>query len=192
MTEATQTATRTRWAFDPAHSSVEFRVKHMMVTTVKGRFTEVRGLAIGELDEPLATEVDVEIDAASIDTRNEQRDAHLRSADFLDVENFPTINFKSTRIEEHGKHSYSIAGDLTIRGVTREVVLDATVNGHGKTPFGTEVVGVSAETKINRKDFGLTWNVALETGGWLVGDEIKIEIEVEAVKQNQEAGAATA
>jgi polyisoprenoid-binding protein YceI len=187
MAEATQTATRTLWNFDPVHSSVEFRVKHMMVTTVKGRFTDVRGRAVGEVDDPLAVEVDVEIDAASIDTRNEQRDAHLRSADFLDAENYPAITFKSSRIEEKGEDRYSIAGDLTIRGTTREVVLDATVNGHGRTPFGTEVIGVSAETRINRKDFGLNWNVALETGGWLVGDEVKVEIEVEAVKQTEAA-----
>lgn len=178
-----QVATRTSWLFDPHHSSVEFKAKHMMVTTVKGQFKNVTGKIVGELEDPTLAEVDVEIDASSIDTRNEQRDAHLRSADFLDVENYPTITFRSNRIERVDSDTYNVTGDLTVRGVTREVVLKTTVNGAGKSPFGTEVAGVSAETRINRKDFGLTWNVALETGGWLVGDDIKVEIEVEAVKQ---------
>jgi polyisoprenoid-binding protein YceI len=180
------TRTRTVWAFDPAHSTVGFSAKHMMVTTVRGAFTKVEGKAIGEIDDPIATEIDVEIDASSIATNNEGRDGHLRSADFLDVENYPTISYKSTRIEEKGKDHYHIIGDLTIRGVTHEVVLEAEVNGHGKTPFGTEVIGVSAKGKLNRKDFGLNWNVALETGGWLVADTISLDIEVQAVKQSPE------
>jgi polyisoprenoid-binding protein YceI len=181
-TSAPQTATRTTWKFDPAHTSVEFKVKHMMVTTVKGRFTEVEGTIFGELEDPALAEVDVQIEAASIDTRNEQRDAHLRSADFLDAEHFPTITFRSSRVERTGQDTFNVTGDLTIRGTTREVVLDTSVNGSGKTPYGTEVVGISAETSINRKDFGLNWNVALETGGWLVGDTVKIDLEIEAVK----------
>jgi len=181
-TSAPQTQTRTTWTFDPAHTSIEFKVKHMMVTTVKGRFTEVEGKILGELEDPALAEVDVQIKAASIDTRNEQRDAHLRSADFLDAENYPTITFKSSRIERTGQDTFKLTGDLTVRGTTREVVLDTTVNGSGKTPFGTEVVGISAETFINRKDFGLNWNVALETGGWLVGDTVKIDLEIEAIK----------
>jgi polyisoprenoid-binding protein YceI len=176
-------STGTRWTFDPTHSSVEFSVKHMMITTVRGRFTTLTGSAIGEIHEPLGSQIDVEIDASSIDTHNEQRDAHLRSADFLDVENYPTISYKSTRIEQKDQDRYTIYGDLTLHGVTREVELDGELNGHGTTPFGTEVVGVSAKGKINRKDFGLNWNVALEAGGWLVGDTLKIDIEIQAVKQ---------
>jgi polyisoprenoid-binding protein YceI len=137
MSIAAPARTGTLWTFDEAHSTVGFAVKHMMVTTVRGQFTRVEGTAIGEVHEPLGTEIDVEIDATSITTNNEMRDNHLRSADFLDAENYPTISFKSTRIEEKGHDRYAIVGDLTIRGVTREVVLDAEVNGYGKTPFGT-------------------------------------------------------
>jgi polyisoprenoid-binding protein YceI len=186
MSIAAPAKTGTLWKFDEAHTTVGFAVKHMMVTTVRGQFTKVNGSAIGETHEPLGAEIDVEIDAASINTNNEMRDNHLRSADFLDAENYPTISYKSTRIEERGNDRYTIYGDLTIRGVTREVVLEGEVNGFGKTPFGTEVAGVSVKGKINRKDFGLNWNVALETGGWLVGDTINIDIEVEAVKQTEE------
>lgn len=177
------TKTGTVWTFDPAHSQVSFAVKHMMVSTVRGQFTGVSGTTIGEVHEPLGAEIDVEIDANSITTNNEQRDAHLRSADFLDAENYPTLTFKSTHIEEAGKDRYTIHGDLTIRGTTREVTLEAELNGHGTSPWGTEVVGVSARGEINRKEFGLNWNVALETGGILVGETIKIDIEVEAIKQ---------
>lgn len=179
----TLTATRSTWDFDPAHTSVEFKVKHMMITTVKGRFTSVHGRIIGDVEDPTQAEVDVVIDAATVDTRNDQRDAHLRSADFLDVENFPQITFKSTRVERVSDDRVKVTGDLTIRGVTREVTLDVEISGVGKTPFGTEVGGLTATTSINRKDFGLNWNVALEAGGWLVGDEIKVEIDIEAVKQ---------
>jgi polyisoprenoid-binding protein YceI len=185
-TLAPEAKTGTLWKFDEAHSTVGFSVKHMMITTVRGQFTKVDGTAIGDVHEPLAAEIDVDIDAASITTNNETRDNHLRSADFFDVENYPTISFKSTRIEDRGNERYHIVGDLTIRGVTREVVLEAEINGHGKTPFGTDVAGVSAKGKINRKEFGLNWNVALETGGWLVGDTINVDIEVQAVRQTEE------
>ena len=179
-----QAPTRTVWQIDPAHVHVGFKTKHMMVTTVRGQFHEVKGDILGDLEDPTNATVEVEINAATIDTRQEQRDNHLRSADFLDVENFPTITFKSTRIQRLKEDHLKIFGDLTIHGTTREVELDTTINGSGKTPFGTEVIGVSAETKINRKDFGLTWNVALETGGWLVGDKIDIELEIELIKQS--------
>lgn len=179
-----ETTTRTAWAFDPAHSTVGFKTKHMMVTSVRGQFTEVEGKIVGDINDPTLAEVDVTINAASIDTRNEQRDAHLRTADFLDVENFPTITFRSTRIERTGDDTYKTYGDLTIRGTTRQVVLDTEVNGVGTNPWGAEVVGISLETSINRKDFGLNWNVALETGGFLVSDTVKIEIEIQAAKQS--------
>ena len=173
----------TTWAIDPSHSLVEFGVKHMMFATVKGRFAGVRGrIDLNEAD-PAQSSVEVEIDAASIDTRDEKRDAHLRSADFFDAESHPVLTFKSTRVEPAGPDKLRITGDLTIRGITREVTLDATVNGRGVTPWGNEVAGYSAETQINRKDYGLGWNAALESGGVLVGDTVKISIEVEAGKQ---------
>jgi polyisoprenoid-binding protein YceI len=182
-TQTQDTATATTWAFDPAHTSVEFRAKHMMVTTVKGRFPDVNGTIVGDIEHPHNAEIDVTINPATIDTRNEQRDTHLRSADFLDVENYPTITFKSTHIEPVGKNHLKVSGDLTIRGVTRAVVLDTELNGVEKSPWGSDVAGITARGEINRKDFGLVWNVALESGGWLVGDRVNIEIDIEAVKQ---------
>jgi polyisoprenoid-binding protein YceI len=178
--QSTQTTT---WQIDPKHTLVEFSVRHMMVTTVKGRFGGVTGTITVHEPEHTLSAVEAEIDAASIDTREEQRDNHLRSPDFLDTANFPTITFKSTRVTPRGEDRLDVVGNLTIHGVTREVTLETTINGRGTTPFGTEVIGFSAETKINRKDFGLGWNVALEAGGFMVGDAIKITLEVEAVKQ---------
>ena len=174
---------RTTWAIDPVHSQVEFAVKHMMITTVRGYFTGVTGtIALDEADLSRSS-VNVEIDAASINTRDAQRDTHLRSADFLDVERFPTITFRSTRVEPRGDDELRVVGDLTLHGVTREVTLDTTFNGRGTNPWGQEVIGYEAETKINRKEFGLEWNVALEAGGWLVGDNLKITIDIQAKKE---------
>ena len=177
--DALQT-TRSTWHLDPAHTLVEFSGKHMMFTTVKGRFRSVRGSI--ELDEahPENSLVEVEIDANSIDSGVEYRDNHLKSADFLDVEHFPLITFKSTRITRQGDTSAQITGNLTIRDVTREITLETELTGRGKTPQGKEAVGFEARTTLNRKDWGLTWNMPLETGGVLVGDTIKIEIATEA------------
>jgi polyisoprenoid-binding protein YceI len=172
------------WQIDPAHTVVEFAVKHMMFATVKGRFGAVHGTIVDDAADPSRSSVEVEIDAASIDTREEKRDAHLRSPDFLDVQSYPTITFTSSRVERAGQDRLRVIGDLTIHGTTREVVLDTTINGRGTNPFGLEVAGFTAETTINRRDFGLTWNMALETGGVLVGDTVKILLEVEAVKQS--------
>jgi polyisoprenoid-binding protein YceI len=183
MSTEAPTAVRTVWAFDPAHTSIEFKVKHMMVTTVKGHFNEVTGHIIGNIEDPTNAEIDVEINAASVNTRNDQRDAHLRSADFLEVETYPKILYKSTRIERVGEDRFKVYGDLTIHGVTREIDLDGTFNGHRQTPYGTDVVGLSAEGSLNRKDFGLTYNMALEAGGWVVGDNLKLDFEIEAIKQ---------
>lgn len=180
---APRTTTLTTWAIDPNHSLVEFSAKHMMVTTVKGRFAGVRGTIVADEATHADTTIDVEIDAASIDTRAEQRDSHLRSAEFLDVENYPTITFKSTHIERAGGDRFRITGDLTIHGTTRPITFEADDNGRGKTPYGAEIAGFTAETEINRKDFGLNWNVALEAGGVLVGERIKILLEVQAIKQ---------
>jgi polyisoprenoid-binding protein YceI len=181
MTQQTAIATDT-WTVDPAHTLVEFGVKHMMVSTVKGRFSGVEGTIEGNPDEPQNAQVAITIDAASITTHNEQRDGHLRSADFLDTERFPAIRFTSTDIAPRGGE-WRVTGDLTIRGVTRPAVLEAEINGRGRTPYGKEIVGISAHTKINRRDFGLVWNVALETGGVLVGDNVNISIELEAVRR---------
>jgi polyisoprenoid-binding protein YceI len=176
------TPTTTIWQIDPSHSLVEFSVRHMMVSTVKGRFTGVRGTITDVGDDPSRSSVDIEIDAASLTTSDDRRDGHLRSADFLDAETYPALTFKSKRISG-SRDAFTVVGDLTIRGETREVSLEVSFNGTGTTPYGTTVAGFSASTKLNRKDFGLNWNVALETGGVLVGDQIKVEIELEAVKQ---------
>jgi len=176
---------RSAWAIDAKHSLVQFAVKHMMFTTVRGRFTEVRGtIHCTDESDPGSASVEAEIDTASIDTGDADRDAHLRSPDFLDVEQYPTITFKSTRVERVAEDELRVTGDLTIRGVTREVSLATTYNGRGTNPWGQEVAGFTAETRINRKDFGLTWNVALETGGLLVGDKIDVLIEIQAIKQS--------
>jgi polyisoprenoid-binding protein YceI len=180
-----EVGTRSIWEIDAAHTLIEFTVKHMMFSRVKGRFTGVRG-AISCVDEadPAQASVEAEIDAASVDTGDTQRDAHLRSAEFLDAETYPTMTFKSTRVERAGEDQLRVMGDLTIRGQTRQVTLETTFNGRGTNPWGKEVAAFSAETTINRKDFGLTWNVALETGGILVGDKLDIMIEVQATKQD--------
>ncbi|HEX2187754.1 MAG TPA: YceI family protein [Longimicrobiaceae bacterium] len=185
-TESTaSTAGTATWNIDPTHSLVEFSAKHMMITTVKGRFGDVTGTIAIDEAAPDRSAVEVVIGAASIDTRTEQRDAHLRSADFLDVEAHPTLTFRSRRIEGAANREgdgFRVVGDLTIRGVTREVTLDATYDGRGTDPWGGERVSFSARTRIDRRDFGLTWNQALETGGILVSNDVKIEIEVQAVR----------
>ena len=177
----TDTATRTTvWTIDPSHSLVEFAVKHMMFTTAKGRFSGVTGEITIDNENVANSRVEVEIDAASVDTRDEKRDDHLKSADFFDVEKFPSLTFASTKLEVADGSDLKITGDLTIRGVTREVVLAAELNGEGTNPWGQSVIGYSATTRINRKDFGLNWNAALETGGVIVSDDVKITLEIEA------------
>lgn len=175
------------WIIDPAHSLVEFSVKHMMITTVRGRFNSFSGTLNLDEAHPENSYIEGTIDVASIDTREPNRDAHLRSPDFFDVDKYPTITFRSKRIEVQNSHHLKVAGDLTIKDVTREVVLDVTMEGPGKDPWGNRRIGLSAQTTINRKDFGLNWNVALETGGWLVGDQVKIAIEIEAIQQQEVA-----
>lgn len=178
----TTTETRTVWEVDPSHSLVEFGVKHMMFATVKGRFTGFSGRIVTEGDDPTRGTVEIEIDAATVDTRDERRDEHLRSGEFFGAEEHPRLTFRSTRVEPGAAGAFRVVGDLAIRGVTREVVLDATFNGQGRNPWGQEVAGYSATTEINRKDYGLAWNAALEGGGFLVGDAVKITLEVEAAK----------
>lgn len=177
------------YKIDAAHSSAQFVVRHMMITNVRGGFSRVEGTIEYDPDRPTETTIDVVIDASKISTLDEQRDAHLRGGDFLHVEKHPVITFKSKKITKSGDGEWKITGDLTIHGVTREVVLNAEgPTPEGKDPFGNVRIGASASTKIKRSDFGLTWNAALETGGILVGDDLKIELEVSAVK----AGSAVA
>ena len=170
------------YEIDSAHSLVEFSVKHMMVTTVKGRFKQFQGTV--EIDEanPATSKVDVTIDVASIDTGAEPRDNHLRSADFFDAQQYPTITFTSTKVEPKGGEKYAVTGDLTIHGVTRPHTLEVTREGKTTNMQGKQLQGFSLTTKISRKEFGLEWNVALESGGWLVGDEVKIAVEAEVVE----------
>lgn len=173
---------RTHWNIDPSHSQVEFSVRHLMIATVKGRFGDVQGTVMADDGDPARSQIDVTITAASIDTRVPQRDEHLRSADFFDVEKFPTLRFQSRRIEGIGDE-LRVVGDLTIRDVTREVSLDVTSHGQQTDPWGGRRAGFEATGKIKRSDFGLTWNQALETGGVMVGDEVKISIDVELIQQ---------
>lgn len=180
---ATQSATTTTWKIDSAHTLVELSAKHMMVTTVKGRFRDVKGTISVDEQNLANSSVEVEIAAASIDTGNDQRDGHLKSPDFLDVDKYPTITFKSTKVELESEERARITGDLTIRGITHPIVLETELTGFGRTPFKTEVVGFDAEAKLNRKDWGLTWNVPLEKGGVLVSDNVKISVSVQGVKQ---------
>lgn len=175
--------TRKSWAVDAVHSSVEFSVKHMMVATVRGRFAKFDVQVDFDPNEPEKSSVEARIEAASIETRAADRDGHLRSADFFDAEKYPFITFKSRRIERRGDDRYEIVGDLTVKDVTKEVVLDTEFAGTGKNPWGATVAAFSAETKIDRKQFGLTWNAALESGGMLVGDQVKIHIDLELVAQ---------
>src|SRR2546430_10328108 len=170
------------WTVDPMHTQVEFSAKHMGLMTVKGHFTSVRAAIDLNEDDFTVSSVEATIDTHSLITNDARRDAHLKSPDFLDVEHFPTITFKSTRIERAAHDQYRMTGDLTIKDVTRPVSLDVVYSGQAKDPMGNMHAGFSAYTTINRKDWGLSWNVALETGGLLVGDQIKIALEIEALK----------
>ena len=187
MSSATATASTfglSQWEIDPAHTSVQFAVRHMMVSNVRGEFTKVSGTVQIDSRDISRSSVHALIDAASISTRDEQRDQHLRSPDFLDVANFPTIEFRSTRVTRDSDGALNVVGNLTIRGVTKEVTLDVEDGGSElRDPWGNTKRGASATTKLNRKDYGLQWNVALETGGFVVGDEVKIEIDVELLKK---------
>ena len=169
------------WKIDPAHTLVEFAVKHMVIATVKGRFGGVSGEIRMDEEEIARSELDVAIEAASIDTRNDQRDAHLRSADFLDAATHPTLTFRSRRVEPGKDRHIRVIGDLTIRGTSIEVALDVELLGRNKSPYGQQVAAFHATTTVNRQDWGLKWNQALETGGFLVGDDVKITVDAEAI-----------
>lgn len=178
------------WTVDPMHTQVEFSARHMGIMTVKGHFTGVEATIDFNEDDFTASSVETIIDAKALTTNDERRDAHLKSPDFLDVEQFPTIAFKSTHIEHAAHDQYRMTGNLTIRDVTRPVTLEVVYSGQGKDPYGNVHAGFSASATINRKDWGLTWNMALETGGLLVGEDVKIALEVEAVKAAEEASVA--
>jgi polyisoprenoid-binding protein YceI len=174
---------KTTYEIDPAHSSAQFTVRHMMITNVRGGFSSVKGTVVYDAANPSDSTIEATIDVNTIATLDAQRDAHLKSADFLDTEKYPNITFKSTKVESAGSEEGTVTGDLTIHGVTKQVVLK--VEGptqEGKDPWGNTRIGASATTKIKRSDFGLTWNAALETGGIMVGDDVKIELELEMIK----------
>jgi len=176
----------TTWSIDPTHTLVQFSARHMMITSVKGRFGTLTGEITVNGDSPENSAVTAEIDAASLDTGVQQRDDHLRSPDFLDVEKHPALTFRSTRLEgapSRPGDTFRLVGELTIRGTTREVVLDATYEGSGQDPWGGIRSSFSASTTVDRRDFGLTWNQALETGGILVGNDVRITLDVQAVKK---------
>jgi len=184
MSTAAAEQTRTTWKIDPAHSAVEFSVRHLMITTVRGRFTGVEGKVVNDASDPSKSSVEVVIDPATIVTREPQRDAHLRSADFFDVEKFPTLTFRSTGVEGTLGESFKLTGDLTIHGVTRPVVLDVASEGQIKDGWGGLRSGFTATTRIKRSEFGLTWNQLLEAGGVTVSDEVKISLDVQLVSSD--------
>ena len=182
-TPETEKSESTRWQFDPAHSSAEFAVRHMMVSTVKGSFRTLSGTIAYDEAHPEASRVEAEIDAASIETGVADRDTHLRSPDFFDIVKFPKLTFRSTGVETDGADSGKMHGELTVHGVTRPVSLDVSYLGEVKDPWGNRRRGYSAETTLNRKDFGMTWNMVLDAGGVLVGDKIKVTLNIEAVEK---------
>ncbi|MBL7500129.1 YceI family protein [Frankia sp. CNm7] len=186
MSEATATtdlsALTGTWTIDPAHSRLGFSAKHAMVTTVRGHFTEFEGTLQLDGSAPAASAASLTIQAASFDTGVADRDGHVKSADFLDVEQFPTLTFASTKIVDEGDDEYVVVGDLTIKGVTRPVELKLEFEGSSQDPFGNTRAGFSGSTTISRKDFGLTWNVVLDAGGVLVSDKVKIQLDVSAIK----------
>lgn len=180
------------WQIDTAHSHIGFAVRHMMVSTVRGQFHAYAGTVHIDEQDPTRSWAEGEIEIASIDTREPQRDAHLRSADFFDVGNHPKMSYKSRRIEALGGHEFRVYGDLTIRGVTREVPLDVTYSGTAKDPWGGTRSGFSATGTIDRKEFGLVWNALLETGGVAVANKVKLDLDVELVYQAAPVAAAVA
>ena len=178
------------WVIDPVHSEINFSARHMMISTARGRFEKFSGTVNFDEANPAKTTVDVQIEAASVNTKEAQRDGHLKSPDFFDAANYPYLTFKSKRVNVVDSQHAKLVGELTIRNVTKEVTLDVEYSGQAKSPWGTTSAGFSAQAKINREDWGLTWNQALETGGVLVGKDITISIDVEIVKQPEAAPAA--
>ena len=171
------------WKLDPAHSGAEFKLKHMMISNVKGSFSALSGTLHEDQADPTRSRIEASIDVSSLNTGDAQRDGHLKSGDFFDVEKYPTMTFKSTAVKQKGKEEFEVTGDLTLHGVTKPVTF--AVEGPstpGKDPWGNTRIGLSATTKINRKDFGLSWNAALETGGVLVGEDVQITLDVQFIQ----------
>jgi polyisoprenoid-binding protein YceI len=188
VTAASQSVKPTEWKLDPAHSAAHFSVRHLMISNVRGEFTKIGGSVLLNPADPTKSSVEVTIDAGSLSTREPQRDEHLRSADFFDVAKYPTLTFRSKRIEKLGEEYFKVTGDLTIHGVTKEITFD--IEGPTpsvKDPWGNVRAGITGTTKINRKDFGLVWNALTESGGVMVGDEVKINIEAELIQQTPAA-----
>jgi polyisoprenoid-binding protein YceI len=171
----------TEWKVDTSHSSAGFTVRHLVISKVHGKFTKWEGAVAFDEKDLANSKIDLAIDVASVDTSEEKRDAHLRSADFFDAEQHPKLTFKSKRVEKNGGDSYKVIGDLTIRGTTREVAAEVTYEGRGKDPWGKERIAFTGKASINRNDFGLKWNQALETGGVLVGEKVDIGLELQAI-----------
>lgn len=179
------------WNIDSSHTRANFSVRHMMISNVNGQFDDITGTVDFNEADPAQSSLNVKIGVASINTRDEKRDGHLKSPDFFDVANHPYLTFESTKVEKTSENTGRVTGNLTIRGISKPVVLEVEYNGQAKSPWGTTSAGFTATAKINRKDWGLNWNVALETGGWLVGDDVKITIEAEIVKQPEAVAVAS-
>jgi polyisoprenoid-binding protein YceI len=189
MTHPSIQSRQEAWELDPQHCQVEFAVRHMMISTVRGRFHRVSGVVFMDPAEPATASAEIRIDAASIDSGLRMRDDHLRSIEFLDAESYPVILYRTTRIDQLRPGTYVVQGELTIRGIVREVPLLVESAGLVTDPWGTQRAGFSASTRINRTDFGLTWNAALETGGVAVGDEVTITIDVELLRASRRSAA---
>ncbi|MDQ6418750.1 YceI family protein [Paenibacillus sp. LHD-117] len=174
---------KTVWAVDASHSAVDFSVRHMMIAKVKGTFHAFESNIVADENDLTTAEISFKIDLSSVDTRNGDRDAHLKSGDFFDIEKFPTLDFQATSITKSGEGEYEVTGDVTLHGVTRSETFEVTFEGSGKDPWGNTKAGFSASGSIKRSDYGLTYNAALETGGVLIGDEVKISLEIEALQQ---------
>jgi len=182
-TLSTAAPATTTWSIDSVHSSAQFKVRHMMISNVKGEFTSITGALKYDEENIGNSSVEASIDSRTISTRDPQRDAHLKSADFFDVDKYPALTFKSTAVSRKSDGELSVAGNLTIHGITKDVVFEVEgPSAPAKDPWGNTRVGLSASTRINRKDFGLTWNATLETGGILVGDEVSITLDVQFIK----------
>ena len=183
MSTNTTSVPSTTWNLDPAHSQAEFKVKHMMISNVKGSFSGLTGTLTENTGDPSLSAIEATIDVNTVDTGDAQRDGHLKSADFFDTESFPTMTFKSVHVEKKDEAEFAVTGELTLHGVTKQVTfLVEGPSAPGKDPWGNTRIGLSATTKINRKDFGLNWNAALETGGILVGEDVQITIDAQFIK----------
>lgn len=190
MTSTIPTTVSGTYRIDPSHSRIGFVARHAMVTKVRGSFNEFDGSGYFDVEEPAKSHLELTITAASIDTRNADRDAHLKSNDFLSMDEYPEITFVSTKVERAGEQAYRVTGDLTIKGVSKPVTLDLEYTGEATDPFGNDRIGLEGSTTINRKDWGVNWNVALEAGGVLVGDKVTLEIEVSAIRAAEGEAAA--